>query len=161
MNAEQFTSTSIALLRSAVGWQTAIAHRLEVQPRQVRRWLAAGETPAWVDERFAELIGSNDIAPWPRDEWLIGEAIGGDGRRREYIHHMQPPRFTARIVACDDDGLPLPEEQPADVVSGVTYSSGDAVLCEIEWIEPVAPGEHVKWLEAAADAIDATDEAET
>lgn len=159
MNAEQFTSSSIALLRSAVGWQSAIARRLDVQPRQVRRWLAAGETPDWVDERFAELIGAVDIAPWPRDEWLIGDALGGDGKRREYIHHMQAPRFTARIVACDDGGLPLPDEHPADVASGVVYSSDDTVLCEIEWIDEVAPGELVKWMEAAADAIDAMDEA--
>lgn len=158
MNAEQFTATSITLLRSTVGWQSAIARRLGVLPRQVRRWLAAGVTPAWVDDKFAEMIGATDLAPWPRDEWLIGDALGGDGRRREYIYHMQAPRFTARIVSCDDDGLPLPDEQPADVVSGIVYSTDGAVLCEIEWTEPVAPGEHVKWLEAACDAIDAIDE---
>lgn len=158
MNAQQFTATSIALLRSAIGWQSAIARRLDVQPRQVRRWLAAGETPEWVDQKVAELIGSNDIAPWPRDEWLIGDALGGDGRRREYIMHLQPPRFVARIVMCDDDGLPLHDERPADVVSGVVYSTDDAVLCEVEWIEPVAPGEHAKWLEAACDAIDAIED---
>ena len=37
-----------------------------------------------------------------RDEWLIGDALGLDGKRREYVVHLQPPRFVARVVACDD-----------------------------------------------------------
>lgn len=154
MDAQKFTSTSIALLRSAIGWQSAIARRLGVESRTVRRWLAADETPEWVDAKFAELIGVTDIAPWPRDEWLIGDAPGPEGRRREYIMHLQPPRFVARIVVCDDDGEPIEAEHPADVISGVVYQSGGTLLCEIDWIEPVAPGEHVKWLEAASDAVE-------
>lgn len=156
MDADKFTATSIALLRSSVGWQSAIARRLGVESRTVRRWLAAGVTPDWVDAKFTELLGATDLAPWPRDEWLIGDALGADGKRREYIAHIQPPRFIARVVDCDGDGLPTPAEMPADVVSGITYSADEfTVLCEIEWIEPVAPGEHVKWLEAAADALEA------
>lgn len=158
MKAEDFSTTAIALLRSAVGWQSAIARRLDVAPRTVRRWLAAGETPDWVDARFADLTGATDLVPWPRDEWLIGDALGGDGKRREYIAHLQPPRFVARIVACDDDGLPEADEEPADVVSGVVYMTDEnTALCEIEWIEEVAPGEHVKWLEAAGSALDRID----
>lgn len=155
MTVEQFQATAIALLRSAVGWQTAIAARLGIDARTVRRWLASGAIPEWVDGKFAELTGAADIAPWPRDEWLIGDALERDGRRREYIAHILPPRFVARVVMCDDAGDPAPEERPVDIVSGTVYSAGDAVLCEIDWIEPVAPGEHVKWLEAAADALDA------
>lgn len=154
MESEKFASTSIALLRSAVGWQTAIARRLDVEPRTVRRWLTAGETPPWVDQKLAEMMGATDMVPWPRDEWMIGDAVGEDGRRREYIMHLQPPRFVARIVQCDDGGQPVKSEYPADVLSGIVYSSDDAVLCEIDWIEPVAPGEHVKWLEAACDALE-------
>lgn len=154
MNADQFQAASIALLRSAVGWQSAIARRLEVDRKTVQRWLKAGAAPPWVDEKFAEWTGQTDIAPWPRDEWIVGEAIGGDGKRREYVVHVQPPRFVARVVAVDDAGAPLPEEEPADVLSGVVYSSADYLLCEIEWIEPVPPGEVTQWLEAAADAIE-------
>ena len=66
----------------------------------------------------------------------------------------QPPRFVARVVAVDDAGEPLPEEEPADVLSGVVYASADYLLCEIEWIEPVPPGEVTQWLEAAADAVE-------
>lgn len=156
MTPEAFQAAAIAILRSAVGWQSAIARRLGVTPRTVRHWLHSGTVPDWVAKKFAEWIGAADIAPWPRDEWLIGDAVGGDGRRREYIYHMQPPRFVARIVACDLDGTPLPEEEPADILSGVVYAADEeTLLCEIEWIDEVAPGEHSKWLEAAADVIEA------
>ena len=77
------------------------------------------------------------------------------GARREYIAHLQAPRFVARIVACDEQGEPLASEQPCDIVRGVVYTSGDYVLCEIDWLDTIAPGEIVKWMEAAADAIDA------
>lgn len=157
MTPAEFSASSIALLRSAVGWQSAIARRLRVDGRTVRRWLSAGAIPAWVDGRFAEWLGADAIAPWPRDEWLIGDALGGDGQRREYIAHLQPPRFVARVIACGDNGHPEADEEPADILAGVVYSSGDYVLAEIAWIDEVAPGELVKWLEAAADAVDGAD----
>jgi len=160
MTSDEFTAASIALLRSAVGWQSAIARRLGIDSRTVRRWLAAGETPAWVDARLAELMGAADIAPWPRDEWLLGDAFGADGRRREYLVHLQPPRFVARVVEIDADGEPLPEMQPADVVSGTVYvvdhfvGEHETVLCEIDWIDRPPPGEITPLMEAAADAFE-------
>ncbi len=155
MTPAEFQSSSIALLRSAVGWQSAIARKLGIDSRTVRRWLADEAIPAWVGGRFAEWIGAGEISPWPRDEWLIGDALGGDGRRREYVAHLQPPRFVARIIKCDDDGLPEADELPADILTGPVYSSEDYVLAEIAWIDEVSPGEIVKWLEAAADAVEA------
>jgi len=156
MDAQKFTATSIAILRTAVGWQSEIARRLDVESRTVRRWLKQGSTPDWVDDKLAEMIGATDISPWPRDEWLIGDGISPDGTaRREYIMHMQPPRFIARVVSCDDDGEPETSEEPVDAVSGTVYqASEETILCEIEWIDTVAPGEHVMWLEAASDALD-------
>jgi len=151
---DQFQATAIALLRSAVGWQSAIARRLGVDRKTVQRWLKGEGSPAWADDRLREMMGGADIAPWPRDEWVVGDALGGDGRRREYVVHVQPPRFVARIVAVDEAGDPLPQEEPCDVVSGAVYSSGDCLLCEIEWVDAVAPGEVARWLEAAADAVD-------
>lgn len=155
MNNEQFRATSIAILRSAVGWQSAIARRLGVEPRTVRRWIAADEFPDWAEARLGEMIGAGDISPWPRDEWMIGDALGGDGQRREYVMHLQVPRFVARVVAVDDDGEPEADELPADVESGTIYQADpETVLCEIDWIDDVAPGEQVKWLDAAADALE-------
>lgn len=155
MNVELFTSSSIALLRSAVGWQSAIARRLGVEPRTVRRWIAAGQIPDWVEQKFGEMIGAADIAPWPRDEWMMGDTATATGGRREYIFHMQPPRFVARIVEVDPFGAPVSAESPADTVSGVVYESDGLgiVLCEIDWIDAVNPGEVARWLEAAVDQI--------
>ncbi len=150
MTADEFRDTAIALLRSAVGWEAAIARQLRVQPRTVRRWLAGGFIPDWVETKLADLIGKTDPDAAPRDEWIVGDAPS----RREYVYHARPPRFLARVVMVDDDGLPITSEEPADVVSGVVYSSDDYVLAEVVWIEEVAPGEVVKWLEAAANAID-------
>lgn len=155
MTRDEFTATAIAILRSAVGWQTAIGRRLGVEPRTVRRWLASGGFPPDIEARLGALIGAGDISPWPRDEWVTGDTLGGDGQRREYIVHLQPPRFVARIVAIDDDGEPEVDEEPADIVSGTVYQAGpETVLCEIDWIDDVPPGQRVMWLDAAADAID-------
>lgn len=155
MDARDFERAAVAALGTTTGWQSRIARRLAVEPRTVRRWIAAGEAPEWVGEKLASLVGARESSdPWPRDEWLIGES-GGAGRRREYIVHLQPPRFVARVVIVDDDGLPLPEEEPADVLSGVVYASGDSVLCEIAWIDPVpSAGELTQWMEAACNEIE-------
>lgn len=160
MTTDEFTAASIALLRSAVGWQSAIARRLGVESRTVRRWLAASATPPWVDDRLAELMGATEIAPWPRDEWVIGDGVTADGRRREYIVHLAPPRFAARIVEIDECGQPAPKEEPADILSGVVYVAEHMVgehgtlLCEIDWIDEVHPGQIVTLMEAAANAIE-------
>lgn len=151
MTAAELQTAAIAILGSAVGWQTRIARRLGVSDRQVRRWLAAGRIPDWVEDRIAELMGGIERSPWPRDEWIIGD--GRDGR--EYIVHTAPPRFVARIVAVDGDGNPEPGEEPADVISGTVYAIDDAtVICEIEWIDKPRAGEVTQLLEAAADAIE-------
>jgi hypothetical protein len=86
---------------------------------------------------------------------MIGDGVTADGRAREYIYHMVSPRFVARVVAVDDDGLPEPEEEPADILSGIVYAANDeTMLCEIEWIDDVDPGAVTHLLEAEADAID-------
>lgn len=157
MNAADFQRASIAILGSALGWQSAIARRLGIESRAVRRWMQIGEVPAWVEDRLAEMIGSQEISPWPRDEWIIGDGVTGTHHRREYIIHTAPPRFIARVVACDeDDGTPDPDEMPADVTSGTVYAADPwTALCEIEWIDPVpGPGEITRLMEAAADAIE-------
>lgn len=157
MTIDDFTSTSIALLRTAVGWQTRIAERLGVDSRTVRRWLHAREVPPWAAKKLAELVGAADLAsPFPRDEWMAGGAVGEDGRIRDYVVHLQPPRFVARVVTTDDEGLPYPDDEPADVVSGVRYvalgdDEGDILLCELAWIDEPDPGEIVHWMEAASD----------
>jgi len=159
MTPAEFTTASIAILRSAVGWQSAIARRLGVESRTVRRWLADAAVPPWVDARMAELMGAREAAgPWPRDEWIVGDGVSQDGYRREYVIHVAPPRFVARVVAVDDQGMPEPSEGPADVVSGVVYSTGDSLLCEVDWIDQPEPGQITHLMDAAADAVDTSGE---
>lgn len=159
MTPDEFQSAAIAILRTSVGWQTKIARTLDKQPRTVRRWLA-GDTPIPEDvaAHLTKLMGGIDNgAVWPRGEWLVGRDDGG----RVMVYHMQAPRFIARVVYCDEDGSPLPEDAPADVISGIVYvidgsdPEGDVILCEIDWIDTPAPGEVVQLLEAAADAYEA------
>ena len=155
MTADDFQAASIAILRSAIGWQTAIAKRLGIEPRTVRRWIQAAETPAWVDQQLASLMGGVGASPWPRDEWIIGDGVTQDGRRREYIMHVAPPRFVARIVAVDEDDSPEDDDLPADILSGTVYRADpETLLCEIDWIDTPDPGAVTHLLEAAADAIE-------
>ncbi len=154
MTPAEFQDTAIALLGSAVGWQSAVARRLGVETRTGRRWFASGKIPPWAEQRLAEITGRTDRAALPRHEWIIGDASSG----REYVYHARPPRFLARVVTCNDQGLPELNEAPADIVSGVVSAGDDYVLAEIEWIDEVAPGEVAKWLKAAAEAIDSFDD---
>jgi hypothetical protein len=152
MDRDGFAAAAIAILRSAVGWQSAIARRLEVSPRQVRRWISDDKVPDWAADRLARLTDAQDMAgPWPRDEWLAGWAVTGESRRG-YIVHLMPPRFVARLVHVDETtGQALAAEMPADTLSGVVYQvDPGTVLCEVDWIDEVEPGKMTTLLEAAA-----------
>jgi hypothetical protein len=158
MTADEFTAASIALLRSAVGWQSAIARRLRCTDRQVRRWLQSRRIPDWVAERFAEMTRLRDNAgDWPRDEWILGDGIGGPGGMQcEYIVHAVAPRFIARVVETDEDTGQLETgDPPADLLSGVVYDAGfGTTLCEIVWIDEPDPKNLTALMEAASDAIE-------
>lgn len=157
MTVEEFQAAAIAVLRTSVGWQSKIAAKLGVSARTVRRWIATGEIPGGIAAQMVEMVGGVDPSPFPRDEWLIGEASGGDGKTRAYVYHMQAPRFIARIVALDDGGAPEEGERPFDAISGVVYVSDGYCLCEIDWIDRPSPGEIAGLLEAACDAVDESD----
>ncbi|MFC5385212.1 hypothetical protein ACFPLB_04430 [Aquamicrobium segne] len=161
MNTAEFQAVAIAILGTSIGWQSKIARLLptrdgkHVTVRQVQRWIAADFIPEWAEKELAQLMGGTERSPFPRDEWLIGDALGADGKVREYIMHMQPPRFIARVVECDDDGNPLPEHEPADILSGTVYAANETtVLCEMLWLDEPRAGEIVQLLEAAADALE-------
>lgn len=162
MNANDFEAAAIAIIGTAVGWQSKIARKLpsrdgkHVSVRQVQRWIAADRLPEWAEAELVRLMGGTERSPFPRDEWMIGDGITSDGRRREYIVHLQEPRFVARVVEIDDEGHPLPEHEPADVHSGITYQANEAtVFCEIEWWDQPQAGQITMLMEAATDALDA------
>jgi len=140
-------------------WQSALARAIDMSPRHMRR-LTAGVSP--ITETIAadirRVLGVAEIGDpdWPRDEWIVGDAPveAGTGARREYIVHTRRPRFVARVVAVDNDGLAEPQEDPADILT-CAYSSSDYVVCEIVWIDPPPGAEKIHaLLEAACDAID-------
>ena len=162
MTPDQFAQTAIALLGTTLDWQTRIAAKLEVTPETVESWMSGTPIPPEIFDKFEALLGLTQILPWPRDEWLIGDSPhpSPNGHRREYIFHMMPPRFVARVVACVD-GVVAPEEEPADILSGVTYvahddGSEETILCEFVFIDEVKPNELTQLLEAAADALEAS-----
>lgn len=156
MTADEFQATALAYLRSSVNWRARIAASLGVEASDVDGWMKDGAAPGWVEAKLAALIGADDRKPWPRDEWMLGDARGADGALREYIYHMQKPRFVARVVMVDDDGEAI--ETPVDELSGVVFTSDGFILCEIDWIDAPRTGEITQLLEAAADAIDRLDE---
>jgi len=114
--------------------------------------------------RSAVGFGASRRRPARRPESALDDLAGrGDGH---LVQHLQPPRFTARVVYTDPDGLPLDEEIPADVLSGIVYVAdggdpeGDVLLCEIAWIDTPDPGEVTPLLEAASDAFEAWDDSD-
>lgn len=162
MNAAEFQIAACAILGTVVGWQSKIARRLpsrdgnHVSIRQVQRWIEADRVPDWAEAELLRLMGGTERSPFPRDEWMIGDGVTRDGRRREYIVHLREPRFVARVVTVDDDGDPAPEEEPADILTGITYQANEeTILCEIEWFDQPKPGHVTLLMEAAADALDA------
>lgn len=155
MNRDELQTAAIALLRSAVSWQSGLARLLKIEVRTVRRWVSENATPEWVEAEIGKLMGAQDALPYPRDEWLIGEAVTADGRNREYIVHLAPPRFAARIVVTDPYGIPIPSEMPADTMNGTVYQIDDeTILCEVAFFDDVTPAEITQLMEAACNAID-------
>ena len=155
----EFSAFAVALLGAAHGWQSAIARELNVNSRTVRRWAKNGP-PDKVRDHMLKIAGIEDDAglAFPRDEWIIGDGPETEsGTRREYIIHARPPRFIARIVSMDElTDQPEPDEDPADILTGVSYQNGtETLLCEFQWIDrPPASKQLAALLEAACDAID-------
>ena len=156
----EFRAFAVALLGTTHGWQSAIARELGVTSRTVRRWAKNGP-PDKVRDQLLKMAGIEDDAglAFPRDEWIIGDGPRDEtGARREYIIHARTPRFIARIVTMDVlTDKPEPDEDPADILTGVIYRNGlETLLCEIQWIDrPPTNTQLTTLLEAACDAIDA------
>ena len=117
MNRSDFTTASITVLQSSVGWQTRIAEVRGVNPRQVRRWLAANDIPTWAADKLLARLGKGFRLPWPRDEWVLGYGARDLlGHRPKYLVHTKPPRFTGRLVRVGPSGMACDEEMPADIL---------------------------------------------
>lgn len=151
------TSTELAALGLAIwghSWQGPLARALGVNDRTVRRW-ASGEVPIpeTVETELLSLIGTGEKSSLqlPRDEWIVQREEG----RRIYVVHTLAPRFIARAVECDETGAPVTEEGEADVLTGIVYASGDLVLCEVVWLDPLPDLKDIRRLmDRAADALE-------
>lgn len=105
------------------------------------------------------MIGHKPAAPFPRDEWIIGDGRGGDGRFRSYIVHTVPPRFIARVVNIDGEGRPIAAEGTVALEAGIRYQARlNQILCEFAWIDEPDAKDVTQCLEAAADALESYDD---
>ena len=133
MTPSAFRAACAALYQGRGDWQAALAHHLSVDKRSVRRWCSeTGDGPPdWVIDK----LGIVRDPAVPRDEWILALRSSEDGR--DYVIHTRAPRFVGRLVDVDGDGLPEPDELPADVTGGITMDVGEGiVLCEIAWGDP-------------------------
>ncbi len=155
---QDLRAVAATLHGSPSGALPALARRIRVDERQMRRWAGGAPMPAGVIQDIQALFGV-DAPPettWRRDEWIVGEGQAGPGRRRVYVMHAWPPRFRCRAVEVDPDtGLPMPGEEPADVATGLAYSAAeDTLLTEFDWIDRTPTGQALAMLlEAAAAAL--------
>lgn len=132
MNRHEMEQLSLAVLRSSIGWQTAIARRLGVSPRSVRRWLVLDSVPNAKAARLRELA-ENAGAAWPEDEWLMAFGFS-QPHQRPYIIHVQPPRFVARIMMHGPEEKRIAEEM-------------------IWWMDEIPHQERRKWMQEAERKI--------
>jgi len=112
--------------------------------------------PEWAVAKLEELTGLADpVRVLPRDEWCLGDgAPDAHGHRREYLTHLRPPMFTARVVELDENATPTAAEYPVNMDSGEVYQNGDMAICEVIWHDQPKIGEIVGLFEAACDFID-------
>jgi hypothetical protein len=88
------------------------------------------------------------------EEWLVSYDLSDDLFKQTRINHLEHPRFSARVVECDENGEPMPEEEVADLETGQIFRGSDNVaICEVLWDDPVDPAEQVEWLKRAHELI--------
>ena len=161
---QEFRALGLALHGGAHGWQSALARRLGVSDRTVRRW-ASGETSisSRIQSEIMALTGTSDPpeSVFHRDEWIVGDGAPHEaGGRREYVVHAWPPRFICRAVEVDEDsGKPAVYEGEADLLTGIVYQADPTtMLCEFQWIDYPPSGEKflTDLLESAVDALESS-----
>ncbi len=129
---------AIALAAYGPNWPAKLAELLDVDTATVRRWTSGAiPVPQSVQSALANEFDLEDRPArlWPRDEWISQIETG----KRSYIVHTLTPRFIARLVECDDTGLPLASEGDVDALTGIVYADQDLLVCEIAWIDPEPP----------------------
>ncbi|WP_310620460.1 hypothetical protein [Flexibacterium corallicola] len=152
MTPDEFKSISFAVLGTTLGWEAKIAAQLGKDPKVIRGWLTKEiSIPDDIAAKLEELKGKADPHSSPDYEWLVGESVNSNWTRREYIYHMQTPRFTARILTYDFEGKPRFTEKP----KGKVYPVNKVVaLCDVNWIDEPESDEAEGLISAAVHYID-------
>ena len=156
MTKEELSALGLALY--GYGWQSYLARALDVNIRTVQRW-KSGDVPVpdWVEGEIKKITGADVAAnpEWPRDEWISGAGHPHEaGGTREYLIHAHHPRFICRVVELDEL-TEEPEVDEGDVdISGISYCSGNDMLCEFVWLDAPPPSNKLTdLLEAACDSL--------
>lgn len=144
MTPDELAAIGRTLTGGAHGWLSRFSAALRVSDRHLRR-LLHGTAPI-TDGIAADARALLDADR--ADRWILGS---GDRSEGDYLIHLRPPRFIARLVDEDHPG-------DADTLSGITLSLGEhGLLCEITWLDE--PGANLEAL--AADAATAVRRFET
>ncbi len=140
MTREEFISNAVAWHGSAIGWQSALARAIGVDPRTIRRAVKDGPSVE-VAAGLMALFGDSAPARVPA-EWICGD--GSDGR--EYLVHTLSPRFLC-LVMTEDEYENFDHQRDGD------YQVGGSWLCGFHWIDR-RPDNLAMWMEHAADALE-------
>lgn len=140
MTREEFISNAVAWHGSAIGWQAALARRLDVDQRTIRRAVKDGPTDR-LAAALLRLLGDGVPVRVPA-EWVCGD--GSDGR--EYLVHTMAPRFLC-LVLTEDEYDDFEHQTDGD------YQVDDCWLCGFQWIDR-RPENIALWMERAADALE-------
>lgn len=140
MTRQEFTSNAVAWHGSAVGWQSALARALNVEPRTIRRAVADGPSDRLAAALLA-LLGDGVPVRVPA-EWICGD--GSDGV--EYLVHTMTPRFLCAVLGEN-------EYEDFSHQSDGDYQVDDQWLCAFHWIDR-RPENIAEWMERAADALE-------
>jgi len=140
MTREEFISNGVAWHGSAVGWQSAIAHALDIDTRTIRRAVKDGPSDKLARALLA-LLGDGAPVRVPA-EWICGD--GSDGR--EYLVHLISPRFACLILTEEEYGA-------FEYQSDGDYQVDSQWLCAFHWMDR-RPDNLSQWMERAADALE-------
>jgi hypothetical protein len=151
MGAELLVEIGMALAGPGMDWKVKVSEFIGVKPDVIEGWILADEVEQWAADmlsaHYAVSLGAYDYVP---EKWLYANSPDEDDRMRYWISHQHEPRFSARVVRCDDEGVPLSSEAAADIERGLNYRGyDDTLLCEIRWEDPVDAADQAAVLKAA------------
>lgn len=149
MTRDEFIQNSIALIGTAVGWQSEIARRLGVSDRYIRL-IVAGDRPVndGIAKDLLSLLGES--APQMiHAKFVLG--VGSDGR--EYLIHTHHPRFQCLVIP---DGT-TKSDYDLEKDAGVQFTSMGYTLAGFIWSDRM-PDNITMLMESACDFIDSDPE---